>query len=69
MRAKHRSSSALIGPEITITQKNYLKLHETENDPKCLQLKLSQLLLGQKSKVRTVLKSLEQADFKPDLTF
>ena len=45
---------------VEITQKKDLKLYKsvkTENDPWCLQPQISQLLLGQKSKVRTVLKS------------
>jgi len=40
--------------------KDYLKLLEnvkTANDPQCVQASIYQLLLGQKSKVRTLLKS------------
>ena len=51
---------------------NDFKLPEnvkTENDPWYLSPPFSQLLLGQISKVRSVLKSLEPADFKTDLTF
>ena len=43
-----------------MTQKKHSKLHKnvkTENDPWCLEPQLSQLLFGQISKVRTVLKS------------
>ena len=45
---------------VEITQKNELKLHKNEktwNDPWCLQPQISQLLFGQISKVKTVLKS------------
>ena len=55
-----------------ITQKIDVKLPEnvrTENDPWCLLPQFSQLLVGQMSKVKSVLKSSEQADFKTDLTF
>ena len=55
-----------------ITQKIDVKLPEnvkTENDPWCLLPQFSQLLVGQMSKVGSVLKSSEQADFKTDLPF
>ena len=55
-----------------IASKNDLKWHEnvkTENDPWCVLTPISQLLLGQNWKSRTVLKSSEQADFKTDLPF
>ena len=45
---------------VEIPQKNTLKLPEsvkTENDPWCVLTPISQLLLGQNSKSRTVLKS------------
>ena len=49
---------------------NCLHIHvKNENDPWCLQPQFSQLLFGQISKVRTVLKSSEPADFRTDLTF
>ena len=49
---------------------NYVHIHlKNEDDPWCLLLQFSQLLLGRISKVRSVLKSLEPADFKTDLTF
>ena len=57
---------------VEITQKNDFKLPEnvkTENDPWCLWPQFFQLQLGQMSKVRSVLKSSEQADFKTDLPF
>ena len=57
---------------VEITQKNDLKLHKnvkTENDPWCVLTPISQHLLGQNSKVRLILKSSEQGDFKTDLTF
>ena len=64
------------GFEILEEQLQLLKLHNSlhihvknENDPWCLLPQFSQLLLGQISKVRSVLKSLEPADFKTDLTF
>ena len=57
---------------VEITQKNDFKLPEnvkTENDPWCLWPQFFQLQLGQMSKVRSVLKSSERADFKTDLPF
>ena len=54
---------------VETTQKNDLKLHKnvkTENDPWCLEPQISQLLLGQISKVRTALKFSEPAVFKTD---
>ena len=57
---------------VEITQKNDLKLPKsvkTENDPWCILTPISQLLLGQNWKSRTVLKSSERADFKTDLPF
>ena len=51
---------------------NDLKLLEnvkTAKDPWCVLAPISQLLLGQKSKVRTLLKSWERVLFKTDLTF
>ena len=49
--------------------KKLLENVKTENDPWCVLAPISQLLLDQKSKLRTVLKSLEHVLFKPDLTF
>ena len=54
-----------------ITQIIDVKLLEnvkTENDPWCLLPQFSQLLVGQMSKVGSVLKSSEHADFKTDLS-
>ena len=49
---------------------NFLQKNvKTENDPWCVLTPISQLLLGQNWKSRTVLKSSEQADFKTDLPF
>ena len=42
---------------------------KNENDPLCDYPQFSQVLLSQISKVRSVWKSSEQADFKTDLTF
>ena len=52
--------------------KLYNNLHilvKNENDPWCLLSQFSQLLNGQMSKLRSVLKSSEWADFKTDLPF
>ena len=49
---------------------NLLHIHvKNKNDPWYVLAPISQLLLGQKSKVRTVLKSWQRALFKTDLTF
>ena len=52
---------------------NFLYIHAKKwkigNDPRCVLTSLSQLLLGQNWKSRTVLKSSGQADFKTDLPF
>ena len=49
---------------------NLLHIHvKNKNDPWYVLAPISQLLLGQKSKVRTVLKSWQWALFKTDLTF
>ena len=42
---------------------------KTENNPWCVLTPISQLLLGQNWKSRTVLKSSEREDFKTDLPF
>ena len=52
---------------------NFSYLHAKKwkfgNDPWCVLTPISQLLLGQNSKSRTVLKSSGRADFKTDLPF
>ena len=53
-----------------VTTAETFQIHvKNENDPWCVLAPISQLLLGQKWKVRPVLKSWQQALFKTDLTF
>ena len=58
-------------PELDLKVANLvLHIHvKNENDPWCGKSQISQLLLDQNSKSRTVLKFSEPADFQTDLTF
>ena len=53
----------------TISLKIHAKNAKIGNDPWCALSSISQLLLGQNWKVRPVLNSSEQADFKNVVTF